>query len=194
MKQIWFTSDNHFFHKSILKFARETRQGNTVDEMNELMIEKWNETVALYDDVYSLGDFSFGSARKTIEVLKRLKGRIHLIRGNHDHWIDQGSEGREAAGFFEWIRDYKRASFADVETVMFHYPIFEWEKMHYGSFHLYGHVHGNTVVPGRALDVGIDARPQKDMGLWNFDEIRQLLSQREVRAHHGRTATSEASS
>ena len=188
MKQIWFTSDNHFFHKSILKFARETRQGDTAEEMNELMIEKWNATVALTDEVYCLGDFSFGSARKTLDILRRLKGRLHLIRGNHDHWIDQGSEGREAASFFEWIRDYKRIQFANVETVMFHYPIYEWEKMHYGSFHLYGHVHGNSTVPGRALDVGIDARPQKDMGLWNFDDIRTLLADREIRTHHGKVA------
>lgn len=193
MKNIFFTSDNHFFHRSILKFARETRQGNTAEEMNELMIQKWNDTVALADEVYCLGDFSFGSAKKTIEILTRLKGRLHLIRGNHDHWIDQGSEGRAASSHFEWIQDYKRLNLGGVDVVLFHYPIWEWDKMHYGSFHLFGHVHGNTTVPGRAMDVGIDARPQKDMGLWSFDEIHQVLSERQVRTHHGRLATSVTS-
>lgn len=45
MPNIFFTSDNHFYHKNIRKFCPETRKGETVEEMNELMIQKWNETV-----------------------------------------------------------------------------------------------------------------------------------------------------
>jgi hypothetical protein len=59
--------------------------------------------------------------------------------------------------------------------------------MHHGAYHLFGHVHGNATVPGRAMDVGIDARPQKDMGLWSWEEVDAVLSAREVRSHHNKT-------
>ena len=183
---VWFTSDNHFFHKSILKFAAETRKGHTdVDRMNAEMIEVWNNTVSLTDEVYMLGDFSFGSASRTEEILRQLKGRLHLIRGNHDHWLDKGQNLYE---YFESVQDYKRIKLGGKDVVMFHYPVYEWEKMHYGSYHLFGHVHGNATVPGRAMDVGIDARPQRDMGLWSWDEVDSLLGRREVRTHHGKVA------
>lgn len=181
-EKIWFTSDNHFYHKSILKFAPNTRKSHTdVDAMNEEMIKIWNNTVSDHDRVYTLGDFSFGKSKDTENILRRLKGRIHLIKGNHDHWLNQESEK-----YFEAVYDYKKITIDGKKVVLFHYPIFEWENMHHGSYHLFGHVHGNTTVPGRAMDVGIDARHQKDMGLWSWEEIDAILSKRKIRTHHGK--------
>lgn len=180
-EKIWFTSDNHFYHKTILKFCRETRHGSDVDEMNERMIDIWNRTVALTDRVYILGDFSFGNAEKTERVLKRLNGRLYLIKGNHDNWVNQDLEK-----YFELVTDYRKIVVDGKRVVLFHFPIYEWDNMHHGSYHLYGHVHGNATVPGRAMDVGIDARPQKDMGLWSWEEVNEILSKREIRTHHGK--------
>jgi calcineurin-like phosphoesterase family protein len=183
MEKIWFTSDNHFGHKSILRFCPETRMRCAdTDEMNEKMIEIWNNIVALEDRVYTLGDFSFMNTQKTEEVLKRLNGRKFLIKGNHDNWVNS-----HLTSYFEAVYDYKKISIDGKRVVLFHYPIWEWENMHHGSYHLFGHVHGNTTVPGRAMDVGIDARPQKDMGLWSWEEIDAILSKREIRTHHGKT-------
>lgn len=182
-EKIWFTSDNHFFHKSILRFAAETRKNHTdVLEMNREMVAVWNSMVQPNDRVYCLGDFSFGTAEKTDGILHQLNGRKFLIKGNHDHWMNGTVEKQ-----FEAIYDYKKITIEGKKVIMFHYPIFEWENMHHGSYHLFGHVHGNSTVPGRAMDVGIDARPQRDMGLWSWEEIDAILSKREVRTHHGKT-------
>lgn len=35
-EKIWFTSDNHFYHKSILKFAADTRKHHNVDADEEI--------------------------------------------------------------------------------------------------------------------------------------------------------------
>jgi calcineurin-like phosphoesterase family protein len=181
-ERVFFTADNHFGHKSILKFAADTRKHHTdVNEMNEEMIHIWNETVSDNDRVYCLGDFSFLKTTETANILRRLKGRLHLIKGNHDHWINE-----DCSRWFESISDYKKITIDKKKVIMFHYPIYEWENMHHGSYHLFGHVHGNTTVPGRAMDVGIDARPQKDMGLWSWEEIDEILSKRELRTHHGK--------
>lgn len=180
-QKIWFTSDNHYFHRRIREFCPDTRHGKDVNEMNELMIQKWNSQVGISDVVYMLGDFSFGSSEKTIEILDRLNGMLHLVKGNHDHWING-----ETKKYFESIRDYNKIRIADQKVVMFHYPITEWDSMHHGAFHLFGHVHGSHNPEGRSMDVGIDARPQKDMGLWEWDEIYENLKDKEIKSHHGK--------
>ena len=73
----FYTSDTHFNHRAIIDHAK--RPFANMEEMNEAMIENWNRVVAPHDDVYHLGDFAFGGAEA---ILTRLKGNIHLIRGN----------------------------------------------------------------------------------------------------------------
>lgn len=51
--------------------------------MNETIIRKWNEIVNYEDDVYVLGDLVMGP-EANLQMLRRLKGRLHLVRGNHD--------------------------------------------------------------------------------------------------------------
>lgn len=180
-QKIWFTSDNHYGHKNILKFSRDTRIGETVDEMNEKMIEIWNSQVALTDTVYCLGDFSFMDPVRTEKVLKRLNGRLHLIRGNHEHWINATT-----AQYFEWIKDYYELKMGDKKVVMFHFPIAEFNKMHWGAYHLHGHTHGSYTHPGRGFDVGIDNRPNGDMMLWEWPELVQILENKPILTHHGK--------
>lgn len=175
----WFTSDLHFWHKNILKFCPNTRKYETVEEMNRAIIKKWNEQVAPEDNVYILGDVFFCNAGQAIEILSQLPGHKHLILGNHDQVIKDNATVRS---FFDSISEYKVITRSGKKVVMFHYPIWEWDKMHYGSYHLYGHVHGNSSVPGRAMDVGIDGR--EDNGLWSWEEIDARLGKLEIRDHH----------
>ena len=52
---IFFTADTHFCHKNIIK--QEDRPFNSIEEMNETMIKKWNAKVKPTDSIYILGDF-----------------------------------------------------------------------------------------------------------------------------------------
>lgn len=182
-ERVWFTSDLHFFHKNILKFQADagTRLGADVEEMNRLMVAKWNSQVAQNDRVYILGDVSFGNAEQTRSILVRLNGKKHLIYGNHDKVIQSDRKLQE---LFESVQDYKTIHLDKKKIVMFHFPIASWDQMHYGAYHLYGHCHGHFALPGRAMDVGIDARPEKDMGLWSWEEIDKILVNREVKFNH----------
>lgn len=78
---IFFTSDTHFFHNKEFLFG--DRGFETTEDMVAEIVKRWNETVAPDDIVYHLGDVMLSDTDRGIEVLKRLNGHIHIIRGNH---------------------------------------------------------------------------------------------------------------
>lgn len=80
--KIWFTSDTHFGHKNILTFCE--RPFNSVEEMDDAIIKRWNSKVGKDDIVFHLGDFAFASNKRWQELIYKLNGKIYLILGNHD--------------------------------------------------------------------------------------------------------------
>ena len=79
---IYFIADTHFGHQNALAF--DNRRFKTIEEHDEAVITHWNETVQEDDDVYALGDLMLNDNERGLECLRRLNGRIHLVRGNHD--------------------------------------------------------------------------------------------------------------
>lgn len=79
---IYFTSDLHLFHDR--EFLYKPRGFDNVDDMVKVLIENWNNTVTDEDDVYILGDLMLNDNDKGMEVLRQLKGKLHIILGNHD--------------------------------------------------------------------------------------------------------------
>jgi calcineurin-like phosphoesterase family protein len=182
MKNIWFTSDTHFYHRNILKFCPNTREGADSEEMTELMIQRWNEKVKPHDRIYHLGDFSFANHQRTLQLLLRLNGQIHLIQGNHDHVIDNN----DIRSQFVDIKAYKEIKVGTEKICMFHFPMYEWNRMHHGAWQLHGHTHGEVQIEGKSLDVGIDGPVTKGMSPVHFDEVAEWMSKREIRTHHGK--------
>lgn len=185
---VFFTSDTHFGHKLMLADSRRCpRPWTTVDEMNEGLIDNWNDRVKPGDRVYHLGDFSFMTSGKTLEVIKRLNGFIHLVRGNHDNMSSVCLEQ------FESVSHYKEIRVSGIKICMSHYAFMTWNKMYLGSWMLHGHSHGSLPIDGTKmrLDVGIDAvsgyRPIA------FEEVAVRLEGRPFVPvdHHGTEATDE---
>lgn len=54
--------------------------------------------------MYVLGDISWYDAEQTIQIFKQLKGRIHLIKGNHDGKL---LRNKELYNLFVEVVDYK---------------------------------------------------------------------------------------
>jgi calcineurin-like phosphoesterase family protein len=180
LSKIWFTSDIHFGHKKIIEFCATTRgHFNNVEEMNQGIIKRWQEQVAPDDTVYILGDVFFTSATEAKSILSQLPGKKHLILGNHDKMIRSDVGIQE---YFESIHEYLTVVIDGIKVVMFHFPIYEWDNMHYGAYHVYGHVHGRAEVDGRCMDVGIDSR--SDNSLWSWEEVNDILSKEPIRSHH----------
>ena len=78
----YFTADLHFGHANIIKHC--DRPFSTVEEMDEHLIMAWNSRVRQHDRVYIIGDFMFRNKESPTSYLSRMKGKKHLLLGNHD--------------------------------------------------------------------------------------------------------------
>ena len=120
----------------------DKRPFDSVEQMNETMIDRWNDTVKRNrDEIYIIGDFCVGKAEETMDILRRLKGKKYLITGNHDMKFlhDKKLDGT----LFEWIKPYAEIRDNNRKVVLSHYPIICYNGQYYGnmSYMLYGHVH-----------------------------------------------------
>lgn len=182
------TSDSHFGHKLMARlrgfYAIKDHEDLTIadaknlvrkaiNKMDETLIANWNAVVCKNDVVYHLGDFSFHSKGETINILKRLNGRIRFIRGNHDGVIKG-----EVLAYFEWQKSYYEAKAPGGEKIILsHYPFETWNKSHHGSWHLHGHCHGSlrTTRDIKRIDVGVDTN---DLKPYSMEEIEAIMAKR----------------
>ena len=78
---VFFTSDTHWGHVNIIRFC--SRPFISVEEMNDVLIQNWNNVVPKDGIIFHLGDFAFGGSQLWNDVLSKLNGHIYLILGNH---------------------------------------------------------------------------------------------------------------
>ncbi|WP_127529500.1 metallophosphoesterase [Paenibacillus kobensis] len=170
MQNVFFISDHHFGHKHIIDF--ESRPFANADEMNEVMIEKWNAVVGKKDKVFHLGDFSFLNKEKTTAIVSRLNGYKHLILGNHDRgrsrtwWLD--------AGFDEVSEHpiiYKDFFFLS------HEPMYMNKHMPYVNVH--GHIHSQKYEGINYFNVSVE---HWDYTPLTFEQIRDAVVPSEEQA------------
>jgi calcineurin-like phosphoesterase family protein len=161
---IWVTSDLHFNHAGIIKYTN--RPFSSVEEMNDAMIELWNERVRRNDTVHVVGDFGFHSNNSTdLEaIFSALRGHKHLAIGNHD-------EKNPRVLKLPWVtkRELYTIKENGCEAVVCHYPLETWKSPN-RCFMLHGHSHGSLKrkIP-RRYDVGPDAIGW-DVFMRSFDE------------------------
>lgn len=152
-RQVFFISDTHFGHANIIKFC--DRPYNSVEEMDEDMIKRWNEVIPPGKKavVFVLGDFSFRGAPAS-EYLERLNGDIRIIPGNHDKVKDIPSD--------TLCHDIVSLTYGEQKFILCHYPMTCWLAMEHGSIHLFGHIHNTEEHNmkcknlGEAYNVGAD--------------------------------------
>jgi len=146
--ETYFVADTHFDHESVLRHCQ--RPWDTVEEMNEGLIENWNKLVNRKDLVYILGDFAWKDHRKFIQALK---GKKVLIKGNHDKMPQVSYEQ------FTEVLPLKDLKIDKKIVVLCHYPMFSWRNSCHGSWHAFGHVHNSPFKhPFLGINVGVDVQ------------------------------------
>lgn len=124
--------------------GKRLRPFNTTDEMDERIIELWNETVNPQDRVYLVGDATLN--RRHLHKLGRLQGRKILVKGNHDVFrLD------EYAQYFEDIRGSHLYS----DAILTHIPIHPNQLKRF-PFNIHGHTHNKRVLRNTTLPLEHD--------------------------------------
>lgn len=134
---IYITSDLHFRHDKIINICNRP---TTPEEHDEWLIKQINSVVKTSDTVYHLGDFSFTKNINDIrKFCNRLNGKWYHILGNHDNEKvlaeSFGGTRHNILGLYHELKYNGRF------IVMMHYPIERWNRDHYNSLHLFGHLH-----------------------------------------------------
>lgn len=163
---IWFTSDTHFSHKNIIDYCN--RPYKNIEEMNEALVENWNECVAPNDSVFHLGDVCMGAKDTVDKYVPRLNGEVMVIQGNHDY--NRRKDDMREYGW-EVVNDYM-FRYQGITFYLTHNPENKNVKdIPAKAVILYGHVHdsapcGVHKINGHyAYHVGIDTNDYKPVSL-----------------------------
>lgn len=131
----YYTSDLHLGHAEIVGMSG--RPFSCVREMDEALVRNWNSRVCKNDDVYIIGDLIYKSECPPEEYLSRLRGRKHLIFGNHDlTWKDSVDLSR---WFVSWGWG-DRIDTGQGYALLSHFPLFTYIR----KYQIHGHLHNRT--------------------------------------------------
>ena len=144
---VFFTADTHFGDHRTINIQR--RPFADVATMDAALIAGWNAVVGADDEVWHLGDVARRPAA-VADLLARLNGRKHLLRGNNDPDATLAAEGWASVG------DYAEITVEERNLVLCHYPFRSWNGQHRGAINLHGHSHGRLKPMPRQYDVGVD--------------------------------------
>lgn len=85
----YLISDLHLDHDNIIDYCH--RPFDSVKEMNERLVESWNNTIDRGEQVLYGGDLTIRtSAVSLLDWLKELNGEIIFLLGNHDGTVLEG--------------------------------------------------------------------------------------------------------
>lgn len=156
---LFFTADTHFGDHRTINIHR--RPFARVQDMDEAIIANWNAVVGADDEVWHLGDVARRSA-DVPELLVRLNGTKHLVRGNNDEPATAAARGWTS------VQDYAELTVDGVMLVLCHYPFRSWNGQHRPSINLHGHSHGRLKRMTRQIDVGLDSWDFRPVALENL--------------------------
>ena len=142
MSKIWFSSDLHLGHNRSFIYA--PRGFNSIEEMNEAIIERWNSVVGADDDVYVLGDLMLGDNEKGLDCIERLNGKLHIVLGNHDTNVREMKYRYFARNVVE-VAPAIRLKYHKYHFFLTHFPCMagnlERESLTQTTCNLFGHTH-----------------------------------------------------
>jgi len=187
IENVWFTSDQHFGHENIIKYAE--RPFDNIKQMDKVLVNEWNNVIGDEDIVYHLGDLSLGNEYE--EYFSILNGkRIYILSNSWHHdkrWMENYYSNNVLYSNINIIDPIEVLEYSELSKteypqviVLCHYPFAEWDRKHYGSWHLHGHSHAKYQTEGKILDVGVD-NIHKLFGSYrpiNLYEVKEIMDEK----------------
>ena len=174
MSNIWLISDTHFNHDK--PFIWEARGFKSVNEMNKIIIQRWNKVVQSDDIVYHLGDVIMGDLNSGIELIKKLNGHIRLAIGNHD------TPARLEAfkELFDDIQFGYRILKKKKTFLLSHYPQLTGNYDNSQTYSIHGHTHSFDLFDENNLMYNVSCEAQNCTPILLEDAIQQIRDYRRL--------------
>ena len=173
---IYFIADTHFNHTNVIEYSN--RPFSDVNEMNELLIEKWNSIVSDTDTVYHLGDVGLGRQEDLPVLTNRLNGKKILLRGNHDR---SSTSKWQECGFT--VISGKTLVYGD-KYILSHKPLLD-HNIPDGLINIHGHIHNRDLEkefrPDLHVCVSVERINYTPVRLEDMFEAKAKLSTRRTK-------------
>ena len=182
----FFVSDLHLSHEGILKGHRGTIF-SSVKEHNETILDNIFSLLKPGDRLYHLGDLAWKYPNEDYQELfnmfRKYRIELHLTIGNHDRPTQWKHKAIKSVSYMKEIKVEKQS------ITLCHYPLVVWNKSHYGSWNLHGHIHYEDATWNKALDLSeYDSSLQgkklnvntelNDFKPWSFEEVKSYMDSR----------------
>lgn len=140
--RIWITSDLHWGHNK--EFLWGPRGFDSVWDMMVWTCAVWNKMINDNDDVYILGDLMLNDDEVVHQLFQELKGRIHVVLGNHD--TQRRIDLYEGFSNVVEVVEAKRLRYGKYHFYLTHYPTLvgnfdDGDKLTQKTINLCGHSH-----------------------------------------------------
>ncbi len=169
MKNIFFIADTHFGDQNLcnlkLKNGNKYRPWKYSKNMDEALVNFWNQTVGKNDLVYHLGDVA--TTKESLKLLKECNGEKVLIKGNKDKF-----ELINYTTYFSDIKSYFRID----NYVLAHIPLFP-SCIKKGRVNLHGHLHRAKIKNIKYYNVSVENINYRPISI---DQIKSKLDKTEV--------------
>lgn len=156
----------------------------SIQRMNNGLIERINKKVGENDYLFHLGDICFGQDKKNdiVNILRKINCKnILLLLGNHDHFEDLQYAQQVVSEKNIVVDKYHELRFGKVPVALMHYPIVSFNGANKSGLHLFGHCHGTLAKwiaehapTARMMDVGVDCHPNYEP--FSYDEIMAYMA------------------
>ena len=164
--RVWIWADLHLGDADALTFFG--RPFRSVDDMDHLLVERWQSVIGPNDLVVCLGDVTRGvTSLPSLERLGGLPGRKVLVFGNHD---------RSAKGFHVVCGSVY--THGDPPLLLTHVPL---RRVPPGCVNVHGHLHVGRVKSSTAhVNVSVEQLDYRPRRLTDIRRLAGVLRPRAV--------------
>lgn len=165
-KKMFFTSDSHFDDGRLNLYGRDLLFKNS-KEVDDYIVQKWNETVSEKDLVIHVGDISL--TKEGLETLSKLNGEKWLVKGNYDKTTEEGGTAKFEINdkilskYFTKIVDELEVEIGGEKIYVNHFPV----NAKPDQMNIVGHIHGLWKCQRNSINVGLDC--------WHFTPVSEDL-------------------
>ena len=188
--KVFICSDSHYGHTNIVRGVttwktgdgqrpiNSTRDFQTVEDMNELIVNNINNVVGQDDILIHVGDFSFGGFENIPKFRSRINCKtIHLCLGNHDCFDCENTEILTEDGFISFdtwkLTKPKIASYNTINNKLeYDLPITYYHNDYDGDmYYLNNRLIDLCVTPNHRLYVSRMATKDKSFKFIKIEDI-----------------------